>query len=120
MDQRLQIVLALMEDKLHENLSLDELARSANVSVSYFHHLFKALTGRTPGHYLRTLRMQRARELLGTTVLSVKQVMNKTGFSDRSHFDREFKRVYGLTPAQHQRSQLFNNYLSRIGKQNRP
>jgi AraC-like DNA-binding protein len=48
--------------------------------------------------------MQKAKYLLETTFLGVKQIMAHVGMHDRSHFDREFKRVYDLTPFQYRRA----------------
>ena len=101
MDQRVQIALALMKEDLRRELSSDELARSVNLSPSRFSHIFKTETGTSPARYLRTLRLEHARELVKTSLLSVKQIMASTGFTDRSHFDREFKKAYGLTPVQY-------------------
>lgn len=113
MDPRLQIVIAVMEENLQDELSLEELARSSNISLSHFHHLFKALTGDSPANYLRALRMERARQLLRTTELSVKEVMSRTGIKDRSHFEREFKKVYGITPAKYHKAELLNRWIHR-------
>jgi transcriptional regulator GlxA family with amidase domain len=104
MDQRLQIVIALMKAELHRDISLDEIATSVNLSLSRLHHLFKAQTGTTPAQYLRFLRMEQARELLEFTFMSVKQIMVSVGVRDRSHFEREFKRMYGLTPTRYRAS----------------
>jgi AraC family transcriptional regulator of arabinose operon len=111
MDKRLQIVIALMKDELQRDISLDELAASVNLSLSRLHHLFKAETGTTPAQYLRFLRMERAKELLEFTFMSVKQIMMSVGVRDRSHFEREFKRMYGLTPTQY-RAQSLKHVLS--------
>lgn len=101
MDLRVQIIVALMRDDLRRERSLDELARRVSLSRSRFQHLFKAETGTSPAHYLRDLRLDRARELLETSLLSIKQVMAGVGISDKSHFVREFKKAYGLTPTQY-------------------
>jgi transcriptional regulator GlxA family with amidase domain len=98
LDQRIHITMMLIEGKLREELSVDDLARSVNLSSSRFHHLFKANTGVGPARYLRTVRMELAKSLLETSFLSVKQIMNCAGFKDRSHFERDFKNHYGLTP----------------------
>jgi transcriptional regulator GlxA family with amidase domain len=101
MDWRVELVTAVMHDNLHQRLSLERLARSAGLSQSRLHHLFKRETGVTPAHYFHLLKLERARELFGTTAISIKEVMSRVGIEDRSHFDREFKRTYGLTPAQY-------------------
>jgi transcriptional regulator GlxA family with amidase domain len=101
MDRRVGLVTAIMRDNLHQRLSLRRLARSAGISQSRLHHLFKRETGTTPAHYFHLLKLERACDLLVMTTMSVKEVMNRVGIEDRSHFDREFKRTYGLTPAQY-------------------
>lgn len=111
MDKRLQIVIALMKKELQRDISLEELAASVNLSLSRLHHLFKAETGTTPAQYLRNLRMEHARELLEFTFMSVKQIMVSVGVRDRSHFEREFKRMYGLTPTRY-RAESVNHALS--------
>lgn len=100
MDQRVQIVIELMTEEFHQDILLSALASSVNLSLSRLHHLFKAETGTTPAHYLRSLRMEKARELLEFTFMSIKQIMVSVGVRDRSHFEREFKRIYRLTPTQ--------------------
>ncbi|HEX9919470.1 MAG TPA: helix-turn-helix domain-containing protein, partial [Pyrinomonadaceae bacterium] len=66
-----------------------------------FCHLFKAETGSSPARYLKALRLERARELLETTFLSVKEIRALVGFNDDSHFARDFRATYGLTPQQY-------------------
>lgn len=52
----------------------------------------------TPAQYLKSLRMQRAKQLIDSTFLNTKEIMRRVGMKDESHFVREFKRVYGLPP----------------------
>ena len=107
MDHRVEVVIALMKGSLHRKLPLGELAQSVNLSVPHLHYLFKAETDMGPAHYHRWLRIKEAAALLGTTFLSVKQIGASIGFNDRSHFEREFKKVYNLTPTQY-RAAAFN------------
>jgi two-component system response regulator YesN len=67
--------------------------------------LFKTETGATAMQYLKALRMEKARELLDTTYLSVKEVAVQVGLNDTSHFVRDFKKAFGQTPTQY-RNQL--------------
>ena len=101
MDYRVQLVIAKMKNELHREMSLDELAHSVNLSVSRLHHLFRAGTGMSPARYHRMLRIEKARDLLQTTLLSVKQIRAHLGIDERSHFEREFKKIYGLTPVKY-------------------
>lgn len=112
MDQRIQIVIHLMEKNLHHELSLEEIAQSINLSSSRLRHLFKAEVGISPAQYLKMLRMQRAKDLIETTFLNMKQIMNRIGVSDKRHFAKDFKKIYGLTPAQYRGSSRSVDHLT--------
>lgn len=101
MDERVQAATSLMHSSLDRELSVEDMARAVNLSPSHFSHLFKAETGVSPLQYLKALRMRKAKELLDTTFLNVKQVMNSVGIRDKCNFARYFKRTYGLTPAKY-------------------
>lgn len=100
-DPRVRKVIALMEENYHRELSLDVLARSVRLSRWHLGHLFKNEVGASPSRYLRALRMRRAGVLLATTFLNVKEIMYKVGVRDQSHFAKDFKSFYGLTPTQY-------------------
>jgi transcriptional regulator GlxA family with amidase domain len=101
MDQRVQKAVRLMQENLGRKLIPGEIASAVNLSLAHLRFLFKAETGQSPAQYLRSLRMREAGRLLDTTFLSVKEVMHRIGVSDESHFTRDFKKVYGTTPAQY-------------------
>ena len=106
MDQRIEFVLDLMRNNLHRKLSTDKLATLVGLSPSRLHYLFKAEIGTSPAKHLRYLRLERSRHLLNTTHSSIKQVMIEVGVTDRSHFEREFKRLFGVTPSQYRKADL--------------
>ena len=101
MAERVKRVIERMQGDPSRNFSLGEMAESVNLSPPYFCSLFKSITGVPPAKYLKTLRMQQAATLLTTTFLSVKEIVCRVGFSDDSHFVRDFKRVYGVTPSEY-------------------
>lgn len=107
MDPRVQIAIAVMKNGLHRDGPFDEAAAFVNLSPSRLRHLFTLVIGVSPGQYLRTLRLEKARDLLESTWLSVLQIALQVGLQDRSHFEREFKRFYGLTPAQYRTRSRF-------------
>jgi transcriptional regulator GlxA family with amidase domain len=104
MDKRVQAVIVFLNSSYHEALSVEDIARAVNLSSSHLTHLFKTEVGVPPVQFLKSLRMQKAKELLDTTLLNVKQVMNRVGVKDKCHFARDFKRSYGLTPGQYMRT----------------
>ena len=101
MEPRIRNIILLMTVDLRRELQLDELAHSLNLSESRLRHLFKKEMGISPVQYLKKQRMLKAKELLEKTYLSVKEVMLRVGISDQSHFVKDFKKVYGLSPAKY-------------------
>jgi AraC-like DNA-binding protein len=101
MDQRVITVIELLRHNLDREWPIQELARAVNLSPSRLHQLFKEQTGVSPAKYLKVVRLEHAKGLLETSFLSVKEIRNKVGIRDESHFMRDFRSAYGLTPTQY-------------------
>ena len=99
LDKRVEKVIQMMREDVRGELSLAELAQSVNLSVWRLCHIFKSDVGMPPIRYLRLLRMERAKELLESSFLSVKEIAYQVGLNDESHFVRDFKSTYGFSPA---------------------
>ena len=84
--------------------SLAELAASANLSPFYFARAFKHTTGLPPHHYQQRLRIERAKDLLATTGLSVTDIALRVGYGSSQTLARVFRRNVGSTPAEYRRS----------------
>ena len=89
----------MMRDDVRGELSLSAFAQSVNLSVWRLCHIFKSDVGMPPIRYLRLLRMERAKGLLESSFLSVKEIAFQVGLNDESHFVRDFKSTYGFSPA---------------------
>src|SRR5678815_973965 len=89
----------MMREDVRGELSLGEFAQSVNLSVWRLCHIFKSDVGMPPIRYLRLLRMERAKNLLESSFLSVKEIAFQVGLNDESHFVRDFKSTYGFSPA---------------------
>lgn len=100
MDRRIETAIQIIHRELHRNLPIGELASEVRLSPWHFIHLFKSQTAVTPKQYILQLRMKRAESLLDNSFLSVKEIAADVGFADRSHFSREFKRYWGMTPSE--------------------
>jgi AraC-like DNA-binding protein len=101
-DPRIQLVIDFMNANLHRKLSLKELADAGNLSPSNLSRLFKVQTKLSPVQYLIRLRMEKARELLATSLLS-KQIMALVGYDTKSNFVRHFKIYFGLAPSEYRK-----------------
>ena len=108
MDKRVEKIIQMMREDVRGELSLTEFAQSVNLSVWRLCHIFKSDVGMPPIRYLRLLRMERAKALLESSFLSVKEIAFQVGLNDESHFVRDFKSTYGFSPALY-RSRFKNN-----------
>ena len=108
MDKRVEKIIAMMREDVRGELSLGEFAQSVNLSVWRLCHIFKSDVGMPPIRYLRLLRMERAKDLLESSFLSVKEIAYQVGLNDESHFVRDFKSTYGFSPASY-RTRFKNN-----------
>lgn len=79
-------------------LTAAEVAKEMNLSVGHLLHLLKRHTGGGFRSYLNAVRLARARELLTSTTLSVKEVAAAAGYTTTSRFDHRFRAVHGVTP----------------------
>jgi AraC-like DNA-binding protein len=79
-------------------LRIEDLARELGMSVSGFHHHFKAVTAMTPLQFQKQLRLQEARRLMLGEDLDAASAGYRVGYGDASHFTREYKRLFGAPP----------------------
>jgi len=86
-----------IQDTKALNLSLDELANNVNLSKYHFLRVFKNNLGITPHNYIVAYKIQRAKDLI-LNGDSLSDVSLEVGFSDQSHFIKNFKKIYGYTP----------------------
>lgn len=91
-------ILVLVSEKAARRPTIATLGAEVNLSSSRLRHLFRAETGLSMRRYWKVQRLRRARGLLETTFLTVKEIAVATGSGDESHFVRDFKALFGLTP----------------------
>jgi transcriptional regulator GlxA family with amidase domain len=104
MDGRVQEIISLFESDeryLKAQDPLGELSRSVNLSCSRVRHIFRAETGMSWGRFVKSVRIERAKNLLASSFLRVKEVCCRVGINDESQFVREFRQAVGLTPARY-------------------
>jgi len=116
-DIRIQLIIEFMQSNLEKRMAPGELARLIGLSDSRFRHLFTAQTGMSPKACLRRLRLDRAKLLLEEGTLTIDQIALRVGWQHRSHFERRFKQLHGMTPAQYRMRQRIT--LFQLSQENR-
>ena len=79
-------------------LRIEDVAREVGMSVSGFHHHFRAVTAMSPLQFQKQLRLREARHLMLSEDLDAVGAGPRVGYSDASHFTREYKRLFGAPP----------------------
>jgi AraC family transcriptional regulator, arabinose operon regulatory protein len=105
-DRRLLLLLELINDNMQRQLTIRGLARVVNLSPGRLAHLFKSEVGISPQRYLNNVRLEKAKELLESGMLSVKEVAAEIGFPHASSFCRSFKACYSTTPREYRKNYL--------------
>ncbi|MCI0396229.1 MAG: AraC family transcriptional regulator [Chloroflexi bacterium] len=85
-------------EEFDQPLRIDDIARELGMSVSGFHHHFKAVTAISPLQFQKQLRLQEARRLMLGEHLDAASAGYRVGYDDASHFNREYKRLFGAPP----------------------
>lgn len=89
-----------IRESLESSLTIQEVAEELGVSYSNFRKLFKEYTGLSPATYQQELRLLRAKELLTTTDLSIKEIAYRLNFESPDYFSSKFKAKMGYKPSE--------------------
>ncbi len=87
-----------LKQNFTQAVGMNELAEQAHMSASTFRQHFKALTGTSPLQYLKTLRLQEARDQMLVNGVDATLASNLVGYESSSQFSREYSRLFGLPP----------------------
>lgn len=89
-----------IREALESDLTIQRLAENLGVSYSNFRKLFKQYTGLSPALYQQDLKLQRAKELLSTTSLSIKEIAYRLNFESPDYFSSKFRMKMGQKPSE--------------------
>lgn len=96
--EKLAPAIRILEERHHQQLSMEELAGLVGMSSTHFNRQFASLLGTSPTRLLHAMRIDRARHLLATTDQTIADIATEVGYYDQSHFTRRFHRHCGRTP----------------------
>ena len=94
-----------MAKNFDQNITLEDIAKSANLSPTFFHTMFKLSKQVTPREYLLQLRITMAKNLLRNTGKSLSEIAFSCGFESQSYFSYVFKKETGLSPKKYRTMQ---------------
>ncbi len=106
--QRISKAIGHLRERFDEPLQIKNMARSLGMSVSGFHHHFKSVTAMSPLQFQKQIRLQEARRLMLGEDFDAASAGFRVGYDDPSHFNREYKRLFG-DPPQRDVSKLRDN-----------
>ncbi|MEA2563434.1 MAG: hypothetical protein QOH06_4938 [Acidobacteriota bacterium] len=95
---RIAEAVVRLRREFNQPLRIDSLARELGMSVSGFHHHFKAVTAMSPLQFQKQLRLQEARRIMLGENLDTASAGYRVGYDDASQFSREYKRLFGQPP----------------------
>lgn len=96
----------LIDASINCGLTLDVLANACSLSKRHFTRAFRQSTGMAPHQWLQHRRIDRAKQLLALSAISLSNIAFECGFADQSHFTKAFARVVGVTPRTWRRTKL--------------
>ena len=98
---RLRKVVELVHAEMDSDLSLEELADAARLSITHFSQMFRQSTGQSPHQFVLHRRIERAKEMLRAAEQRVLDVAVACGFKSQQHFARVFRSVCGASPTEY-------------------
>jgi AraC family transcriptional regulator len=103
---RLRRIRELVDAKIEDELSLDEMAQSVGLSTAHFARMFRKSTGETPHQFVVRQRLERAKAMLRVADARILDVAVASGFKTQQHFAQVFRSVCGISPTEYRQDFL--------------
>lgn len=110
-EQAVRRAITTMQENLGEQITVDDMARSAMFSKFHFTRIFQRATGVSPGRFLSALRLQRAKDLLVSTSLNVADISMRVGYNSVGTFSSRFTRSVGMSPTTYRKLSGFAHQI---------
>ncbi|RED52994.1 MULTISPECIES: AraC family transcriptional regulator [Cohnella] len=95
---------AYIDTHYHENLTIEQLARLAEISPKYYVDLFKKTYGLSTIDYVTETRLSQAKRLMAQSDMKLNEIARRVGYQDEFYFSRKFKQAIGLSPSAYAKS----------------
>jgi AraC-like DNA-binding protein len=95
---RIARAIEWLREEFDQSLRMGDIAEELGMSVSSFHHHFKAITAMSPLQFQKQIRLREARRLMVGEGLDAANAGYRVGYNDASHFSRDYKKLFGQPP----------------------
>ena len=92
---------AVLDNIDNENLKQEDIYKELGIGRSQFYRKINSITGNNPSHFIRTVRLRYASELLQQNCHSIKEVTHMCGFNSTAYFSKTFKELFDMTPTEY-------------------
>lgn len=100
-NQKIELAISIMNKNINQEIDVIQMANDLNMSYSYFRKAFKKYTGISPNHYFQDLKINKAKELLYSTNISVKEICFELGYNSPEYFTNLFKKKTQKSPIEY-------------------
>lgn len=97
-DERIRKAIEILSNNFEKKIDVDTVAKKIGMSASRFAHLFKEEIGETPMSFRESIRLERAKQLIFSTNMSIKQIATTLAYDCSFHFSKRFKSRIGVSP----------------------
>ena len=109
---RIKSMISYIHRNFGDKLTLEEIAAAANVSSREANRIFQKTIHQTPFEYLMHYRLNKAKEFLSNSKLSITEISYRCGFTDSTYMGKQFRKAYGMTPKDYRLDSSLNNASS--------
>ena len=103
-----------LDENFTQNISIEDMSKIANMSVSGFSHRFKKIFGLSPGQYLIRLKVGLGQKLLIMSDKSITEISLELGYDNVSYFNNQFKKFVGTSPRNYRKLWLGNEQFKNL------
>lgn len=114
--KKISDIVIFVDNNYMNEITLDSLALTFNISKYYFVRLFKEIIGLNFSDYLNVVRLKHSRSLLIKTNFTISRIANEVGYSDANYYSRIFKKYCSCSPSEYKKQRL--EQLKKINQSN--
>ena len=112
--ERIQRVIDYIEARIYDDISIEETARQAFMSVPHLYRIFPYIAGCTVGTYIRKRRLTLSAQALRDTDQRIIDIAVNYGFESQESYIRSFKQMFGVTPGEYRKTKNFITLYSKL------